>query len=592
MRQLPPVATSACRGIRLILGRRFSIFFLNIPLGSLPRSEILMKSCCRLAVFFQLLFVCIGLSQVPSVQLKVRASSGFLGLGGARFVELRLANEGRLQPLTSENVNAGPFYYFECLPVGGWEFDQDFVKDILSRISVEQNTLHVSAGYVSDITQEGGSSSVVIGFSKSVKIQDPFLFRVQSGDVQYQGQFTIPVEFWPGYEIIENLYQNAERALAANRFREAISFLDAIIANDAYQVFPQRAKSQTRIVETFQAYLDATTSAFQLLKDTAGLDPRKRIARIAQFRPMYMFVVDSLPPLQFKLGSLDSRVTGLLDQARKGVLRIGLVTDSLQNALDEQTVRWVLDGSVTGRAGAQYQDVIGALAYAFSSMNFADTNAMSLPLTIPDEIRMLLEKNNLAESYKTFVRVCSDRHQMHLALFPVDFLPNLRKDTAVFPLPYYSMLKAVSDYFAGNLSSCNEEIRNIFRSCYVRELLERFDKLRVIVYWKSGRVPANVFRLLAEGTDLESKGQYREAAEQYRQAVILAPEYAYASYSLGRLDLVTGDTTVGIGLLHKAYQLDTLFLSAYLDSYDVLQQRQNYKGMIDVMLTALARGND
>jgi hypothetical protein len=551
-----------------------------------------MKSCLLLAVLTQLLLVDAGLCQIPSVQLKVKQSSGFLSLGGARFVELRLSDESRQQPLNSVNVNEGPLYYFECLPVGDWKLDPDFVTENLSKLTVEQNSLRESIDYSSAITSQGDTTSILIGFSKSLQIQEPFLFRIQTGDIQNQVQFSVPIEFWPDYETIENLILSAEKAFVANHFREAISFYNAIITNKSFQVFPQQAESRIKLIKAFQAYLDANTSAFQILMGSTQLEPNVKISKVAQYRPVFMYVIDSLPVLRFELAPLDSNVTYLLDQARKAVLRIASVSDSLQNALDERTVQWILGGSVTGRTGMHYQYVIEALAYAYSSLDFADTNATSLNVTIPAQIQTRLEKNNLAESYKTLVRVCSDRYQMRLTIFPVDFLPNLRKDTAAFPLPFYSMLKAVSDYYAGNLSVCKGEIFNVFRTCYVPELLNRFDKLRVIVNWRLNHVPSNVFRLMGEGEDLQSRHDFPEAADKYRQAVIIAPDFAYASFTLGKLYVESKDSTLGISLFQKAYQLDTVYLSAYLESYQLYQLRENHKSMIDVMANAVAHGND
>jgi len=551
-----------------------------------------MRSCFLLAVIIQVLLLNIGLSQIPSVQLEVKKSSGFLGLGGARYVELSLSNETRQQPLNSVNVNAGQLYYFTCVPVGSWELDQDFIKESLSKLTVEQNGLRESIAYTGEISTAGDTTSILIGFSNSLRIQEPFLFSIPVDDVQYQVQCTVPMEYWPGYDAIENLTLKAEKALASNQYRQAISVFHEIIANDAFEVFPQQEDSRLRILTAFQTYLDANIAALQKLKDSTQLDPKDRIAKVAQYRPLFMYVIDSLPGLRFELGSLDSTASSLLDQARKAVLRVGFVTDSLQNALDEKTVQWILDGSVTGRNGQQYQCVVGALAYAFSSLDFADTSATTLSVTIPPELQERLQKNAIVESYKTFVRICAERFQMRLALFPVDFLPNLRKDTSGFPLPFYSMLKAVGDYFAGNLLASRGEITNVFRTCYVPALLGRFDNLRVIINWRLNHVPANVFRLIEEGEALRKQNDLSEAMDKYRQAVIIAPDFAYASFGLGKLNAESGDTALGISLFQKAYQLDSLYLSAYLATYDFYRQHENYPSMVNVMSVALAHGND
>jgi Flp pilus assembly protein TadD len=303
-------------------------------------------------------------------------------------------------------------------------------------------------------------------------------------------------------------------------------------------------------------------------------------------------VVDSLPLLRFEVAPLDSGITHLLNQARDAVLQIGSVTDSLQNALDEMAVRWILDGSVTGRTGAQYGAMIEALAYAYSSLDFADTAATTVSVTIPSEIEANLQKNGTLESYKTFVRVCSDRYAMHLALFPVDFLPNLRKDTASFPLPFYLMLKTVSDYYAGNLALCKDQITGIFRTCSGSGFLSRFDRMRVNIDWRLNRVPANVLRLLDEGKELQASDDYASAGDKYRQAMIIAPDFAYAAYTSGEFYEENGDSALALGMFQKAYQLDTLYLSAYLHAYRLYRAQDNYRSMIAVMTLALTHGND
>jgi len=551
-----------------------------------------MKSRLRLVILIQLLILQFGFSQAPSVRLKVKQSSGFLGLGGPRFVELRLSNGLRQQPLNSTNVNGGELYYFECRPAADWKFDPDFVKEALSKLMIEQSSEQLPISSESDIISEGDTSIVLFGFSKSLRIQDPFVFKLQVDEVQNQVQFNVPIDFWPGYETITDLSLKAEKAFAAGRYKEAVSLYNAILTSNTLQIFPQHEESKVRMIQTFQAYLDANSSALRALRDSTQLDPKEKITRIAEYRPAFMYVIDSLPQLRYELAPSDSNVTPLLDQARRLVLQIGSVTDSLQNALDERTVQWILDGSVTGKTGTQYQDIIESLAYAFSSLDFADTNATEIKTTIPARLQARLEKNDLVESYNTFVRVCGERFQMHLTLFPVEFLPNLRKDTAAFPLPFYSMLKAVGDYYAANLAACKEEILRVFRTCYASDLLSRFDNLRVIVNWRLKGVPPNVLRLIGEGVDLQAKDDFVGAIDKFRQSVIIAPDFAYAAFTLGKAYLQSGDSALGISLFQKAYELDTLYLSAYGASYAFYLQRKNYGSMIDVMVQSLARGND
>ena len=83
-------------------------------------------------------------AQAPSVQLKIKSKSGFLGIGGPRTVKIELSNENREQPLTSENVDSGQYYYFLITPVEDWHLDQDFVKDELSKVNIYQDEKKIS----------------------------------------------------------------------------------------------------------------------------------------------------------------------------------------------------------------------------------------------------------------------------------------------------------------------------------------------------------------------------------------------------------------------------------------------------------------
>jgi hypothetical protein len=557
-----------------------------------PLYELLMKRGLPLAFLIHFVLVQSGFGQIPSVQLKIRESSGFLGLGGARYVELKLSDDKGDKSLNSVNVNSGQYYYFVCTPVGDWQLDPDLVSENLRTLVVQQNNQRTPLSFTGDISTEGDTTTVLFGFEKSFRLDEPFLFRIQLAKALNQVEFKVPEQYWAGYDTLAALLATADRALAAGRYREAISIYSTILTDNIFEIFPQREETKARIIRTFQTYLNVNVSAFQALKDSTQMDPRRKIVRAADFRPKFMYVVDSLPQLRFEVVPYDSSLTHLLDQARDAVLQIGSVTDSLQNSLDEMAVRWILDGSVTGRMGAQFQTMIEALAYAYSSLNFSDTTAATMSVTLPPAIKAGLQQNGILESYTTFVRVCSDRYAMHLAVFPVDFLPNLRRDAAAFPLPYYLMLKTVSDYYAGNLTLCREQITGIFRTCSDDELLSRFDKMRVVIGWRLNRVPQNVLRLLGEAKELQASDDSSAAGDKYRQTMILAPDFAYAAFASGVYNASTGDSALALGLFQKAYQLDTLYLSAYREAYRLYRAQNNYASMINVMTLALARGND
>jgi tetratricopeptide (TPR) repeat protein len=181
---------------------------------------------------------------------------------------------------------------------------------------------------------------------------------------------------------------------------------------------------------------------------------------------------------------------------------------------------------------------------------------------------------------------------MRLTLFPVEFLPNLRKDSAAFALPYYSMLKGVNDYYSGNFASCRNEVRAVFRSCYAQELLGRFDSLRLAAEWRLKGVSPDAFALNKQGENLESMKDLAGAGDKYRQAVAIAPDFAFASFALGEFYVRSGDSLRAVNSFQQAYQSDTLYLTAYSRCAVLYRQQGNDRSIIDVMTLALARGND
>ncbi len=551
-----------------------------------------MRSRFPASFVLLLFFSHTGFGQIPSVQIKVRESSGFLGLGGPRIVEFRLSNESRSLPLNSVNINAGSYVYFDCVPAGNWQFDEDFTREYLSTIAIEQNGLVLNPGYVGQVVTEGDTTHVLLGYPKTLRVDQLFFVRFSSRDSKSEVEFRLPQEFWPGYESLSRRIADADEALAQGRDRGAIAIYNEIIANGAFNIFSRQQDVKTKLLSTFDAYLTAQLSAVAALRDSVQLDLKERIGRVAGYRPALAYVVDSLPQLPFEVPALDSTVSVLRNRAKSGVLLVGSVADSLQTTLDEQTVRWILRGSVTGRKGLQYQGMIQALAYAFASADFSDSSSSSLAVTIPPQVQKRLAKDTLLESFQTFVRICAERRAMRLTLFPVEFLPNLRKDSAFFALPYFSMLKAVSDYFAGNFTSCRNEIRSVFRSCFAQDLLGRFDSLRLAAVWRQAGVDTDALALIHDAERLESANNPAGAEEKYRQAVARAPGFALATFALGEFYARSADSARATAAFQQAYQADTVYLSAYLRCAQLFAGGRDFRSAINVLTLALARGND
>ena len=141
-------------------------------------------------------------AQVPSVQLMIKAKSGFLGMGGARTIKIELSNENRQQPLTSDNVNDGQYFYFLVTPIEEWQLDQDFVKDELSKLNISQNEKKIPLAWKGELIA-GNKISILIGFPKTIKPNQLFLFQYLIDEAVNQVEFKVPEGIMAGLHDVE-----------------------------------------------------------------------------------------------------------------------------------------------------------------------------------------------------------------------------------------------------------------------------------------------------------------------------------------------------------------------------------------------------
>lgn len=531
-----------------------------------------------------------ALAQAPVVQLLLKQKSGFLGMGGPRHIELELSNKDKA-PITSKNVNDGPYYYFICRPVGDWKLDADFIKEDLPKLSLYQNEKKFPVVWFEELGKDVKAASMLLGFSKELKLHQLFLVQVM-GDVPTQVEMKVPQEYWPGYDTFMELLKNAESLFNQQKLKEAIAVYDRILQEPGFQIFPDFAAAREKRLRCFDQFFTTNWEAYTRSLSSTERTVRDKIADIDRLKPAFRFVIDSLPNPALNITIVEPPVKNLVDRSSEALSQMALMRDSLQRVLDDQNIRWIIEGSATGRTGYMYRDIIEVLAYAFSSMNFKDTTTHSLNLTISPEHREKLVKNNLLESYETFVRVCNERFQNGLPIFPVDFLPNLRKDSAAFPLPYYSVLRAVNDYWYGSLGTARQEIFHVFRHSYDTELSGRLDQMRIMIEMRTKGASLEALNLIREAEEAEARGNRELAGQRYLQATELAPDFANAFYTLGKFYVRSGDLIRARTFIQRAYQLDTLFLSAYREAYSIDRRGGNFKPMIEVLTYALQKGND
>ncbi len=530
------------------------------------------------------------LAQVPSVQLTVKEKSGFLGMGGPRVVTVQLSTQKRDTALTSENVNGGQYYYFLVRPSGDWSLDADIVRENLSALQIYQENQTFPIVWKGEILV-GPPTTILLGFSKEIRLDKLFLLQLKVDEKTSQAEMTVPREYWPGYGYIIGKAREMADAMNAAEVLAAIRIADEVIPQTGLSIFPQYEQLKAVRTTAFRMHLDSVEHRFGKIV-TRPENLKMKMAAVEAFRPRFSFVIDSLPRADWGIGSLDPNVYPIVERARRNIERIGFVNDSLLQVLEEQNTRWILEGSTTGKDGFKYQYIIETLAYAFSSLEFSDTAAAALNVKISDEFLERLERYQIVESYDTFLKMCEQRFGAGLPMFPVEFLPNLRKDTASFTQPYYSMLKAINDYYYGLFNTARDEIKTIIVTCTEPDLNAKFDRMRVLISIRLGEAPAEVIRVLDSARQLEAQGNAQDALERYRQATILAPNFAYAFFSLGQYYSRTGDPIRAINFFQRAYQIDTLYVSAYREAYNLYLQQGNYKPMIDVLTFALEHGND
>jgi tetratricopeptide (TPR) repeat protein len=546
-----------------------------------------------LRLFLPVLFVTsLVFGQATYVQLKVKEKSGLFGISPERFALVALSNQNRSLPLTSDNVNSGPYLHFLFRPAGDWTIDQDFVNEQLPKLTISQADQKYPVTWKGDILSDSGGTSILLGFSKELKLNQKFLVQFQLGEASSQGEMTVPQEFWPGYSTLTAMLRDASKAVEDKRYRDAIPLFEKILAKPELGIFPEYSEVRAKRTQAFDVYFEEKYSGFITTLLGEKLKLKEKITQVESYRPVFRFVTDSLPNATLGITDADPAVKAINARASTAQSKLTSVRDSLQQALDDLNVRWIIEASTIGRPSYLYNYIIEALAYGFSSLDLADTTAFLPRATLPPEMQAQLGKYELFESYETFLRLAYQRFQSRQPIFPEPFLANILKDSAAFSLPCYSMLKAVSDFEAGQYPAAKEEIFKIFRTSSEPQLSARYDQMRVLIEIREKGIPPDVLKLLDEGTQAEKGGNDELAVEKYRQAAVLAPGFAHALFCLGRFYARANDPIRALTFYQQAYEADTLYLSAYREVYNLYRKGGNYKPMIDALTQAIQRGNN
>ncbi len=113
---------------------------------------------------------------IPEITLKVSEKSGFLGMGRPRFVKIALSSRTVSKALTSDTVNGSSLYYFTLRDSGGWKIDDDFIKDELKKMKIEQESESYGVDAVGSAVKEPNYYLLLISCKKNVVLHKPFTF--------------------------------------------------------------------------------------------------------------------------------------------------------------------------------------------------------------------------------------------------------------------------------------------------------------------------------------------------------------------------------------------------------------------------------
>jgi tetratricopeptide (TPR) repeat protein len=403
---------------------------------------------------------------------------------------------------------------------------------------------------------------------------------------------TIARECWPGYTKLTSLLTAADNALTEKKYLSAVENYDAILRDRSLDIFPMYAEVKPKRLRVFELRLEEARENCLAALTSPENDLKQKIAAVNDFRPQFKQIRDNLADPSLGIQESDSGMAAMLSLGSEMVRRGDFLYDSLNHALDEQNTHWIMAGSSSGKIDYKYKYIIESLAWAFTSINFQDTATRSLTLVLPEAKAARLQKYQLHDSYETFVRIINDRWKLRQPLFPREFFTNLQKDSAQFAQPYYSMLKAVSEYFLGNLSAAREEITQVMRFCFDVDLVERMDQLRILIATRERHIPAEVLQHMKAGREAEERGEKESAIGHYKDAMLIAEEFAPAAFALGKLYDANNDSYIANNYFQKAITADSLYFSAYKFLSTNHIKAANYKPMVDLLAQAVSRGND
>jgi tetratricopeptide (TPR) repeat protein len=154
------------------------------------------------------------------------------------------------------------------------------------------------------------------------------------------------------------------------------------------------------------------------------------------------------------------------------------------------------------------------------------------------------------------------------------------------------MLIAVNTFYQGDYEGATSAIADVMRKSSMFEFTERMDQLRIIIYTREKNIPIEALKHLNDGRKAEEDGATEKAIEHYKDAMLIAEDYAPAALALGKLYDRTGDSYTANNFFQKAIAADSQYYSAYHSLYKNYFKNASYKPMIELLTQAIASGNE
>ncbi len=528
----------------------------------------------------------------PEITIKISEKSGFLGMGKARFAKIALSSRNLDKDLSSDNVNAGPLYFFTLKDSGSWKIDEDFIAEELPKLTITQSGNTFSLEAAGAVLKDKENYILLLSCKKTLLLHQPMNFNFSLQKNVETVALQIPQEYWPGYKKFIQLKQEGEKAFDGKKYQEALTPFEQLLLDRTLAIFPEYEQMYLKRLAALQRMVDEQIQKFRETLSDKSANTKQKISLTEEFIKKFTAMCENAAKESFQnLQTKDS--SQILLESTKGLIeRTSMVRDSLNQALDEQSIRWIVQGSSAGKIDFKYKYVIETFAYAYLSVDFADTTASALKVVVSEDLTARLQKYSLMNSYETFLRIVNKRWGAKQPMFPEGFLQNLAKDTAQFPLPFYSMLKSVEEYYNKNYRTAKQEIIHVMRKSYAYELTERIDQLRILINTIEKNVPMEVLQRIKDGYRAEEKGETEKAIEQYKDAILIAEDYAPAAFALGKLYDRNGDSYTANNFFQKAVTVDSLYYTAYRFLYINFFKNANFKPMIDLLSQAITYGND